>query len=284
MSKREIGGTGEGELEFDYPFGMALDPGEKEGQKEGESRKERIFLSDSENHRIQCFDPAGNFLFLIGSEGAEEGRFVRPLDVANDSKNQRILIADSGNSRVQVFDSKGSFLFAFGSEGSQEGEFGFPSGITVDHEGRIFVSEYANHRVQVFDEKGSFLRQFGSFGNSEGEIKYPFGLAFLSDGNLVVAEDARLSVFTPLGEFVRFVGEGKLFIPKWIFVDPQDNIFVPENALGRESLFVFSKEGEELKQIGLGFLSEVQGVVVNRSGEVFISATTKEEEWKVFVF
>jgi len=271
---RQIGSYGKGDLQFDWPSGMAIDD------------KGRIFLADSDNHRIQCLTSQGNFLFKFGSEGKGNREFRLPRDVTFDSKNQRILVADTLNHRIQVFDFEGSFLFSFGSEGKQDGKFDRPFGIATDFAGNIFVSDKNNHRVQVFDEQGKFMRKFGSEGRAQGELQSPFGIGILSNGDVVVVEykggNQRLSIFNSQGKFIRFIGE-KIKRPHWLFIDSHDNILVAENGTS-SSVFVLSKEGDVLKQFGSGCFTRAWGVVMNQNGEIFVSGTAKNSQHGIWVF
>jgi len=244
--------------------------------------KERIFVADQENHRIQCLDPQGSFLFTFGSYGEGEGEFDHPSDVAVDYKSQRILVADTFNNRIQVFDYAGTFLFSFGDKGSGNGEFLNPEGITTDREGNIYVSDTDNNRIQVFDDKGIFLRRFGSKGEGRGDLKEPYGIGILSNGEVVVADHQRLSVFDSQGQFVRLVGEASLRNPWWLFVDSQDNILVPD--FDNRSVFVFSSDGEQLQQFGREVFNNTYGVTANLKGEIFVSGRGKDDQCRIFVF
>jgi len=273
---RQIGSFGEDKLQFDWPRGMSID------------EKERIFVADEENNRIQCFDSEGLFLFTFGSFGKGKGYFDGPTDVALDHKNQRILVADTGNHRIQIFDLEGDFLFSFGSQGNGNGEFSQPYGIAIDRGGNIYVSDRDNHRIQVFDQEGTFLRKFGSEGRGKGDLKEPYGIGLFSNGDVIVAEAAelnqRLSIFNSQGRFVRFLGEGKVKNPLGIFVDSEDNILVTENSEVERSLLVFGREGILLKQIGFKVFERSLGVVMNGKGEIFVSGRGRDGEHCIFVF
>jgi len=274
---QEIGSFGHGDLQFIAPYRMIIDP------------MDRIFVVDCGNHRIQCLDPEGNFLFKFGSYGNKNGEFVAPRDIAYDFKNNRLLVTDSLNDRIQSFGMDGKFQSTFGSRGQEKGQFNFPLGIAVDHFGHIYVSDRNNHRIQIFDENGNFLNSFGSEGKAEGELKYPRGLGILSNGDVIVSEsfnnergNQRLSVFNSQGHFVRFIGKNRLMSPQWLFVDPYDNILVADSV--SKCLYVFSKDGKELKEIGIGTFKKAFGVVISRKGRILISGQGRDDQHRIFVF
>ena len=125
----------------------------------------KIYVTDTENNRIQVFDPSGEFLFKFGKEGSGDGEFDNPYDIALD-KFGRLYVVDIYNNRIQVFDPSGNFLFKFGyycdlnervdsdDSGSLElcdGGFIYTHGIAVDNSNRIYVLDYGNNRVQVYE-------------------------------------------------------------------------------------------------------------------------------------
>ncbi len=67
------------------------------------SPNDNIFVVDFDNHRIQKFDPEGNFLSLFGKEGQGKGEFFYPTDVAVDNYGF-VYIVDFRNNRIQKFE------------------------------------------------------------------------------------------------------------------------------------------------------------------------------------
>src|SRR5215211_3087166 len=65
-----------------------------------------------------------------GSQGAANGQFNFPRDIAMDSTSN-IYVVDRDNHRIQKFTSAGVFLVAWGSQGSGNGQFSFPVGIAI---------------------------------------------------------------------------------------------------------------------------------------------------------
>jgi DNA-binding beta-propeller fold protein YncE len=63
---------------------------------------DNIYITDTNNHRIQKFSSEGDFISSFGSEGEGDGQFIEPEGVDVDSEGN-IYVVDTGNSRIQVF-------------------------------------------------------------------------------------------------------------------------------------------------------------------------------------
>ena len=145
--KLSFGSQGEGDEQFWYPNGIAVDS------------QGRIFVTDSNNGRMQAFDKSGKFLFKI-SRGMSPGDLSIPRGIAVDSEN-RLLIADTSRGAVQAYaisKSAGSdsgsaplqFLGAFSASVGSGVFFQFPNGLALDGKGHIFIADRANNRVQIW--------------------------------------------------------------------------------------------------------------------------------------
>ncbi|MBM4035534.1 MAG: hypothetical protein FJ291_27650 [Planctomycetes bacterium] len=135
-----------GEVQLNRPEGLGYD-------SEG-----RLYVADSNNHRILVFSTELKLAQTIGSEGREPGQFTRPTDVAFDAQG-RIVVADAGNNRVQVLDRAGKPLKAIGEPkgGEGDGQFRAPTKVATDENGHIIVTDTGNHRLQVFDREGKHV-------------------------------------------------------------------------------------------------------------------------------
>jgi LysM repeat protein len=130
--------------QFKYPYGLAVDEGGN------------VYVADGGNHRIQKFNPDGNFVIKWGSEGSGDGQFRDPVGVSVDNQGN-VYVADRENDRIQKFDSNGNFLAKWGGGGSGDGEFHEPRGVAVDEGGNVYVADTFNHRIQKFmrvEERG----------------------------------------------------------------------------------------------------------------------------------
>ena len=137
----------------------------------------KVYVSDTENDRIQVFDSSGKFLYKFSKYGHENGEFDEPFDMALDSSG-RLYVVDIYNNRVQIFDKLGRFIDKFGyycqvsnnlglhnwhhqkcidadETGPLElgdGGFIYTHGLAVDdNSNRVYVLDYGNNRVQVYE-------------------------------------------------------------------------------------------------------------------------------------
>jgi len=133
------GGTGSGNGEFAYPYGVAVDSAGI------------IYVADSDNQRIQKFTaaPACAYSLQWGSAGTGNGLFNSPMGIAVNSKNL-VFVADTNNHRVQKFNANGKFQKKTGTFGSGTTNLNTPYSITINTKTNYeYVTDTFNHRVQV---------------------------------------------------------------------------------------------------------------------------------------
>ncbi|HZD10483.1 MAG TPA: NHL repeat-containing protein, partial [Candidatus Binatia bacterium] len=223
------GGPGEGEGQFNEPWGIAVDD-------------EYVYIADTWNHRIQKFTLDGQFVTTFGQSGSAAelgddsgGYFFGPRSITLLGDNQ-ILISDTGNHRFQIYDRDGTFIRTFGRLGSDPGQFDEPVGLAsndqwiyladtwnariqrftsdlvpdlnwsidgwegdstenkpylaLDSEGRVYASDPENARILIFSSDGQYLARFGQPGSGIDALGLPNGIAVDEQGNVYVA-DAR---------------------------------------------------------------------------------------------
>ena len=118
------GEEGSGPGTFNGPFDVATD------------RDGNVYVTDSENQRVQKFTADGEFLLQWGEAGTGQGQFQKPAGIAVDQEN-RVYVTDYMNDTVQTFTSDGTFLRTWGSSGDRPGQFDAPSGVAVDATGHV---------------------------------------------------------------------------------------------------------------------------------------------------
>ncbi|MEN6429708.1 MAG: hypothetical protein ABFC80_02540 [Coriobacteriales bacterium] len=106
------------------------------------SAKGDVFVSDSNNRRVQVFGRDGTFKYIIPTSGTPRGLVI--------DGEQRLLVVDALAHTIDVYALDGKRITAFGTPGMGLGQFQFPNDIALDKRGRIFVTDRENHQVQVW--------------------------------------------------------------------------------------------------------------------------------------
>jgi len=105
-----------------------------------------VYVADTWNHRIQKFNPEGEFLL---SWRGSSGEFFGPRELVVSPDN-KVHVVDTGNKRVQIYSPRGEFIGEWGVEGEAPGCLIEPVGIAVGNDGRIYLADTGNSRIQVF--------------------------------------------------------------------------------------------------------------------------------------
>jgi len=150
-----FGSSGSGDGQFDFPEAMAINP-----------TTGLIYVSDSNNNRIQVFTANGTFLGKWGTFGVGNGQLKSPGCLAINESTGDVYVADYGNNRIQRFSSLGTYISQWGTMGSGNGQFQSPNGLAIDQStGNVYVSEFSGNRVQYFNTAGVYIGKWGSSAN-----------------------------------------------------------------------------------------------------------------------
>jgi DNA-binding beta-propeller fold protein YncE len=116
----QYGKAGNGEGEFNRPWGIALD---KDGN---------IYVADWKNHRVQKLSATGKFLMSIG----RYGKLPTPA-------------------HAFAVTYLGPFISsAPNADRAPAGVLNHPTSVAIDPDGDIYVTDWANHRLSIFDKDG----------------------------------------------------------------------------------------------------------------------------------
>ena len=170
-----VGTYGSGQLEFNFPWGIA-------------TNNKQVYVCDTSNDRIQVLNEDLTYHSSIGSKGSGPGQLVRPEDIAFDSSG-KMFIADHDNHRIQILNPEGQFLYQLNLR--------YPTGVFVDSDDFVYVAPPNAGCVSIFDNKGKFMKSFGKRGDKAGEIDELRGIAVARNGFVYVSDNGnnRIQVF-----------------------------------------------------------------------------------------
>ena len=229
----EFGGKGEGKAQFAKTVYLAFGP-------DGD-----IYVSDSENFRVQKFSETGEFLIDIEVEDASNFRFINPTAIAIGSDSS-IYVMDwviqhiTGTDKPKVFnygpcihkfDAQGQFLATFpindfsrrienleaavpGLDGDGKYAFIIPHGdtkrnflLTIDNQNNLYV--YDDGSIHKFDAVGQPIIQFAISQPGVGQVIHPSDMTVDIKGNLYIVDEKghRVVKYNPDGKFVLSFGQ-----------------------------------------------------------------------------
>ncbi len=212
--------------------------------------RDKVYIADTGNHRIQVFNRSGSYQATLGSYGSGNYQFDRPDGIAVDS-NGNIYVADSGNHRVQIYNSNRVYVATLGVagvSGSDNAHFDHPWGVTVDSGGNIYVADGDNNRVQIFNSSRTYLRTLGITGEWSDDFAHfetPRDVAVDGQGRIYVADiyNQRVQVFDSNGAYLTTIGgawgsnSGELRNAAGVDVDSAGNVYVADAINGRVQKF-----------------------------------------------
>lgn len=156
---------------------------------------ENIYVSDTGNHCVRVYNPAGGIVQIfgmVGTAGSEPGLLNHPWGLTFTPEGQ-LLVMDSVNKRVQVFDQDGghvrSFPVATGNMPKPDGVIDpTESFLALDEDGRLYVSDSMGGQVLVYSVDGRLLGRICAGGHLDVSVRAPTGIALTPGGDLLIVE------------------------------------------------------------------------------------------------
>jgi DNA-binding beta-propeller fold protein YncE len=167
------------------------------------------------------------------------------LTISAFTFNKQISDANSV-ANVSLFNANEyTFVTKWGKEGEYEGEFDTTrnTGIAVDQESNVYVADLSKHRIQKFDSNGIFLTMWRNRTVSEN-----FGLVF----------------------------DTELYIPKYLSIDQENNVYVVD--AGNSRIQKFDSNGKFITKWGkngsneceLNGVQEAEGIAIDQENNVYV--------------
>lgn len=257
--------------DFNYPSDIAFGP---DGS---------VYVSDTNNHRIQKFSSDGTFIQKWGRNGGDgspgigNSEFNHPQALAVDASGS-IYVCDNDNYRIQKFYPNGSYIakWGLGRWGSGPREFTTLADITFDSTGNIYTLENTGPgRIQKFNKDMQYQKEW-SIPTYQGNI----GISIVDTILYAIGEFGYIQKHSLNGDNIgTFSVSG---YPAGISVDQFKDFISPFNGLywnpdGRSSIYVkkYAADGTvETKWgsygMGPGQFLKPKGVAVDSNGIVFI--------------
>jgi DNA-binding beta-propeller fold protein YncE len=260
------GGQGMANGQFRLPSGVAAS---------GDS----LYVSDTENQRVQRFSSSGVWQMTWGGQGSGSGQLHYPWGMAAGPGGY-VYVADTTNDRIQRFRGDGSSPLPWGSLGSGNGQFDTPYGVAVGGDGGVYAADTGNHRIQKFNGDGVWQATWGVPGSGPGQLNYPHGVA-AGGGAVYVADTGndRVQKFDAAGAWqaswgASGSGPGEFRSPDALAVDGAGNIYVADT--GNDRIQKLKSGGAWLaawgdRGSGDGQLRGPRGVAVDGSGRVYVA-------------
>jgi len=246
---------------------------------------EFIYVTDTNNKRIQVFDLSGTAIFKFGQEGKNEGEFRFPYGITGDTE-ENIYVADMYNGNISIFNRDGEFIRYF-KESGDEKLINSPGGLRIFND-KLYVTDIKQNKVFIFNLEGEKLLEIGSVGKGDGEFLAPNAVTIDKQENIYVTDSGnnRVQVFDKDGNFLRIVngsddgtGESTLINPRGIGVDSRGILYIVNNL--SHIVYGFDTNGKKLFQFGgMGDANDQfylpNGLFIDERDEIFITDTVNE--------
>jgi poly(3-hydroxybutyrate) depolymerase/sugar lactone lactonase YvrE len=181
------------QAELSFPTGLAVDS------------HRRLFIADTENHRVRMVDPEGKITTVAGTgapgfsgdgKAATAAQLNEPWGLAVD-RHGNLFIVDASNHRIRKRTPEGRITTVAGAgtpgysgDGgpARRAQLNHPLGLAVDSQGNLFIVDQRNYRVRRVAPNGVITTVFGGAGAPAAPRYYPSSVAVDRSGSLLIAD------------------------------------------------------------------------------------------------
>jgi DNA-binding beta-propeller fold protein YncE len=176
----------------------------------------RLYIADQSNHRVRMIDLRAGVIQTVAGTGAAtyDGDGKPGIDTALSGPSglafagDQLYIADTFNGRVRGLHLETGLISTVAGDGgtyryesvldASSASLSRPTGIAVNHQGRLFLTDSDNHLIREWDQEsgmavcvaGKGIPCYSGDGGlaREAGVCYPFGIVADRDGTLLVAD------------------------------------------------------------------------------------------------
>lgn len=176
----------------------------------------QLYIADQSNHRVRVVDLKTGVIRTVAGTGIAtydgDGKSAVDTALAGPSglalAGNRLYIADTFNGRVRCVELSSGLMTTVAGDGgvyryespsdTSSPSLSRPTGIALDHEGRLFLTDSDNHLIRQWDGAsgaafcvaGQGVPSYSGDGVAarEASLCYPFGIVADRDGTLLVAD------------------------------------------------------------------------------------------------
>jgi len=113
--------------------------------------KDLVYVTDSNNRRVQVFDLNGTFKSIMVTQGLPRGiAFLNRFPFDRGDASDRMVVVDTLAHDGTIWSAKGDKILSFGQQGFADGQFNYPNGTAIGNRNRIFIADTSNGRIQVW--------------------------------------------------------------------------------------------------------------------------------------
>jgi streptogramin lyase len=272
MYKFELmwGSPGTGNGQFNNPVGAAVDS------------SGNVYVADYGNHRIQKFNPNGDFITQWGSPG--DSYFAQ--SVAVDPSGNVYVVGNE--TTIKKFDANGNLITVWENSFNDLGS----GQIATDSLGNVYATNHyvcylsacpgptTRFSIRKFDSNGNLTVEWGESGAGDSQFWSPRGVATDPSGNVYVADTGnhRIQIFDSNGNFISKWGiegseEGQSSAPYAISIDSGANVYA---FVGNDRIQKYDSTGNFITEWGYWGQAEGQfdgpgGIAVNSLGNAYVA-------------
>lgn len=176
---RYFGSYGKEEGQLARPMAIAADP-----------LRKRIYVADSNNHRVSAFSLDGQYLYSFGGFALlrQPGKFSVPSAIAVGPQRGYIYVSDR-NGMIQVFTPRGAFIRWWGHRRGDQtrGQWLYYVDALTVANNRVYAADRVDNKLRVFTAAGLPV---ASYGPTLGDwpLDRPSGVAVSPDGTIYLAD------------------------------------------------------------------------------------------------